>query len=1122
MTGSRRAGILGLTIGLALATAAVADEAIDLRAGRDGATVLLEWTGGSPEYDVYRATSPRDVTAAASRIATSRDRRFGDTPPPGGAYFYRIEQNFNCFVARTDSTTREVEPDTNYGTATTLGPSAGTRRAHVQLRFSLDMIPPGARITTADLELHEPGVTYDMAPPVYELRDHWSETGITWNNAPVTGGLVTDRSVDAGDWVRWNVRSYVQKIADQGDRLNYGFQVEADPLYPNPVYTSREGGFAPRLCVRWVEDEGAGMDEMLGESEDPDSRAIVDEDTTHFAGDTDAAEYAGDAVLQALDFLVRNRSAFRLDDPQAQLFLERVETDDDIPSGRHVVFGQRHHDNVRVLGSSITVHLFENRVLAVTGRLLTPVPDLPAVELTSWEAEEIVLEALFGPAEQRIVGESERVVWQTDGLAEENRVAPAYKVYAMGIRPTGESLEEFEVYVDATTGEILEQVDMAEAADRPLEDFDIETVNGTPPSGSGGCWNSLFTTADDDWFDEDGDNGYDPGNDPDNQGPPAERFTHDTYHYFYDELLLASWDGRGGELEVMLYADVPNANYSRRCDQMRYRTGWLTDDVMTHEFGHGVNFNHSELDGTNLSGALNESIADVFAAVADPTQPWVIGEDVPGGPIRDLEDPTRFNDPDHRNNLCSATNNFCCNNWPCDNGAVHTNTGVGNKAAFLLGEGGLHNGIEVEPIGTLKTGRLWRVLATNWNSSGSTYVGFSANAVRLAQNWNRNGINDFGTRDVCSVINAWASVGYGSVDGNCDGVPDGVNGDGDRDGVNTPADNCPNIRNTGQEDVDGDGLGDPCDPDADGDGLDNPDDNCPLVSNPNQADADNNGDGDVCDDKDGDGWNVLEDNCPDVYNTSQTDQDGDGVGDFCDDDRDGDGVPNDVDNCVGRFNPGQDDVDGDGAGDSCDNCRTTPNPNQRDCNGDRIGDDCQADDDLDGVPDEEDNCRCVANPDQSEASVGIGLRCDPETLAILDGLRQEARLFFATEQILEHPIVIPFGPCVENCPDWLPDDTVTQVDVLLTEGRDVRIVDDRGYVVADAEEIFPGQYRMTFEPSATWSYLSPGLEVLPFDDEQAASRFELRTYQIEIWARDPGANPSIDVEVFVETTLGTP
>ncbi len=47
--------------------------------------------------------------------------------------------------------------------------------------------------------------------------------------------------------------------------------------------------------------------------------------------------------------------------------------------------------------------------------------------------------------------------------------------------------------------------------------------------------------------------------------------------------------------------------------------------------------------------------------------------------------------------------------------------------------------------------------------------------------------------------------------------------------------------------MDMDGIGDPCDSDVDGDGRSNDFDNCPDVYNPDQADIDNDGIGDLCD-----------------------------------------------------------------------------------------------------------------------------------------------------------------------------------------------------------------------------------------------------------------------------------
>jgi len=104
---------------------------------------------------------------------------------------------------------------------------------------------------------------------------------------------------------------------------------------------------------------------------------------------------------------------------------------------------------------------------------------------------------------------------------------------------------------------------------------------------------------------------------------------------------------------------------------------------------------------------------------------------------------------------------------------------------------------------------------------------------------------------------------YPNLDGDGDGVPHGFGY------VSSFNDNCPEVPNPDQSDIDQDGVGDVCD-------------NCISVANEDQEDRDQDGVGDFCD------------VCPDLPNENQEDFDGDGLGDLCDLDDDNDGQSDEV------------------------------------------------------------------------------------------------------------------------------------------------------------------------------------------------------------------------------------
>ena len=90
-------------------------------------------------------------------------------------------------------------------------------------------------------------------------------------------------------------------------------------------------------------------------------------------------------------------------------------------------------------------------------------------------------------------------------------------------------------------------------------------------------------------------------------------------------------------------------------EQMVYGAGFAADDVVGHELTHGVTDFSSRLFYYAQSGAINESLSDVFGELIDlgngagtdtPAVRWEIGEDIPGiGALRDMADPTDLRRP---------------------------------------------------------------------------------------------------------------------------------------------------------------------------------------------------------------------------------------------------------------------------------------------------------------------------------------------------------------------------------------------------------------------------------------------------------------------------------------------
>ncbi|WP_322905968.1 M4 family metallopeptidase [Paenibacillus sp. SGZ-1009] len=155
-------------------------------------------------------------------------------------------------------------------------------------------------------------------------------------------------------------------------------------------------------------------------------------------------------------------------------------------------------------------------------------------------------------------------------------------------------------------------------------------------------------------------------------------------------------------------------------------------DVVGHEMTHGVIEHTANLEYMNQSGALNEALADMFGSVIQGKNDWLIGEDVytpgkSGDALRSMADPTLYGDPAHMDDYKNLPNTEAG-----DYGGVHTNSGIPNKAFYLLSNGGTFEGVNVKGIGNNQAIAIVYRALTLYLTSTSDFADFRAAMTQAA------------------------------------------------------------------------------------------------------------------------------------------------------------------------------------------------------------------------------------------------------------------------------------------------------------------------------------------------------------------------------------------------------
>jgi Zn-dependent metalloprotease len=261
---------------------------------------------------------------------------------------------------------------------------------------------------------------------------------------------------------------------------------------------------------------------------------------------------------------------------------------------------------------------------------------------------------------------------------------------------------------------------------------------GDPPTGDDAtdqAYDGLSDTFDF-WLEAYGRNSID------DAGMPLRGVVHFAERYpnaFWDGQRMVFGDGDGQVLGMM--------------------TGSL--DVIGHELGHGVTETEAGLEYFGQSGAMNESLSDVWGSLVKQRKlgqdaasaDWLIGSEVwtpniAGDALRSLKAPgTAYDDPlvgkdpqpAHMDNYVETIR---------DNGGVHINSGIPNHAFYLAATEIGGNAWDV-------TGRIWyEALRDPALRPDSGFAAFARLTVLTAER-----LQGQGSREATAVRDAWDNVG---------------------------------------------------------------------------------------------------------------------------------------------------------------------------------------------------------------------------------------------------------------------------------------------------------------------------------------------------------------------------
>ncbi|MFB6364809.1 M4 family metallopeptidase [Paenibacillus elgii] len=212
----------------------------------------------------------------------------------------------------------------------------------------------------------------------------------------------------------------------------------------------------------------------------------------------------------------------------------------------------------------------------------------------------------------------------------------------------------------------------------------------------------------------------------------AHAYTEKVYDFYKNKFGRNSIDGNGTQLISSVHVRNNWNNASWNGKQMLYGDGdgkifrplSADPDVVGHELTHAVVSKTAKLEYYGESGALDESIADIMGNAVEAKN-WLLGDlvTVSKPALRSMENPKLYNQPDRYQDRYVGPN---------DNGGVHKNSGINNKAYYLIAQGGTHYGVTVNGIGRDAAEQIFYKALVNYLTPYSNFSAMRVAAISAA------------------------------------------------------------------------------------------------------------------------------------------------------------------------------------------------------------------------------------------------------------------------------------------------------------------------------------------------------------------------------------------------------